>query len=349
MPRPISVLDLSPVASDSTGPEALARTVDLARHCEAFGYHRYWVAEHHNTPGLASSAPEIMIAQIAASTERIRVGSGGIMLPNHPPLRIAETFRVLEALHPGRIDLGMGRAPGSDPMTALSLRRSRDGFSAEFSSLIAELLAYVDGGFPDGHPFERVRAMPREAPLPPIFILGMSEESARLAAQLGTGYAYAYYMGPRRAAGAMRTYRDNFRPSETFPEPHAILGLSVICAETDAHAEFLSWSSALSLIRMRRGEPAPLPPPEEGRDHPYSEHERDQLRRFRRAQVLGAPGTVRARIDELAAESAADEIMVMTGVHDHAERVRSYELVADAVLAAPAGSPAGAQGQSGPT
>jgi luciferase family oxidoreductase group 1 len=328
MELPFSVLDLSPVASDSSGPEALHRTVDLARRCEDLGYARYWVAEHHNTPGLASSAPEIMVAHIAASTRRIRVGPGGIMLPNHPPLRIAESFRVLEALHPGRIDLGIGRAPGADPITAFALRRSKDGFSVELPSLIAELLAYVDGGFPDGHPFAHVRAMPLEAPLPPIFLLGMSEESAHLAARLGTGYAFAHYMGPRRAEVAMRTYREEFTPSATFPEPHAILGLSVICAETSERAEFLSWSSALALIRMRSGQPGPLPTPQEGMSYDYSPHEQDQLVRFHRAQVLGDPDAVRTRMQELAAQCGADEIIIMTSVHDHGERVSSYERIA---------------------
>ncbi|MDH3227008.1 MAG: LLM class flavin-dependent oxidoreductase [Thermoleophilia bacterium] len=326
---PLSVLDLSPVASDSSGPEALTRSVELARRCEELGYARYWVAEHHNTPGLASSAPEIMVAHIAASTSRIRVGSGGIMLPNHPPLRIAESFRVLESLHPGRIDLGIGRAPGADPMTAFALRRSQDGFSVELPSLIAELLAYVDGGFPEDHPFARVRAMPLEAPLPPMWILGSSEESAHLAAQIGAGYAFAHYMGPRRAAGAMRAYRDSFRPSPSFAEPHAMLGLSVICAETTEHAEFLSWSSALGLIRMRSGRPGALPTPEEGLAHDYSPHQQDQLSRFRRAQVLGDPTSVAQRVRELVDDTAADEAIVMTSVHGHDERVRSYELLAE--------------------
>ncbi len=349
MALPFSVLDLSPIASDSNGPEALARTVDLAQACEGLGYKRYWLAEHHNTPGLASSAPEIMVAHVAASTRTIRVGSGGIMLPNHPPLRIAESFRVLESLHPGRIDLGIGRAPGSDPMTAFALRRSQEGFSVELPSLIAELLAYVDGGFPEDHPFARVRAMPLEAPLPPMWILGSSEESAHLAAQIGAGYVFAHYMGPRRAMGAMRAYRENFRPSPSFAEPHAILGLSVICAETSERAEFLSWSSALGLMRMRSGRPGLLPTPEEGLAYDYTPNQQEQLGRFRRAQVLGDPESVARRVHELVGETIADEVIVMTSVHSHQERVRSYELVADALTtsASEPSSVGGARSQSG--
>jgi len=343
MALPFSVLDLSPIASDSSGPEALARTVDLARACEELGYRRYWLAEHHNTPGLASSAPEIMITHVAASTRTIRVGSGGVMLPNHPPLRIAESFRVLESLHPGRIDLGIGRAPGSDPMTAFALRRSQEGFSVELPSLITELLAYVDGGFPEDHPFARVRAMPLETPLPPIWILGSSEESAHLAARIGCGYVFAHYMGPRKAAPAMRAYRESFQPSASFSQPHAILGLSVICAQTTERAEFLSWSSVLGVMMLRSGRPGPLPTPEVGLAYDYSPHQQDQVRRFRRAQVVGTPDAVAARVTELVEDAAADEVMIMTSVHSHVERVRSYELVAEALaVGAPTPSSAGA-------
>jgi luciferase family oxidoreductase group 1 len=344
MTVPLSVLDLSPVPTGATASEALRRSVELARRCETLGYARYWVAEHHNTPGLTSSAPEILVAHIAAVTDRIRVGPGGIMLPNHAPLRIAESFRVLEALHPGRIDLGIGRAPGTDQITAFALRRSQEAMGADLPQLMAEMLAYVEGGLPDDHPFSRVRAMPTDAPLPPIWILGTSEQSAQLAAELGTGYAFAHYLGPRRAASAMRRYRESFRPSAAFPEPRAILGLSAICAETAERAEHLSWSQVLSVVMMRSGRPGELPTPEEGLAYDYSPSQREQVEKIRRAQVLGDPTGIAQRIGELVEECAADEVVVMTNVHDHGERVRSYELLADAVRPAARRAPAGTAG-----
>ena len=337
MSLPLSVLDLSPVPSGSTGPDALRNSIDLATRCEGWGYHRYWVAEHHNTPGLASSAPEILLSHVAAATSRIRVGAGGIMLPNHSPLRIAESFRVLEALHPGRIDLGIGRAPGSDQITAYALRRSQEAMTADLPPLIAELTAYVDGGFPDDHPFSRVRALPVEAPLPPIWILGSSEESAHLAAQLGAGYAFAHYMGPRRAEAAMRLYRERFRPSAEFPEPHSILGLSGVCAETTKEAEYLAWSQILNVVKLRAGRPGPLPTPEEGLSYDYSSAERQNVERVRRAQVLGGPEEFARRSLELAERCQADELILMSAVHDHERRARSYELAAAAVAAVPSG------------
>jgi luciferase family oxidoreductase group 1 len=330
VPPPLSVLDLSPVPDGAGSAEALRNTVDLARRAERLGYHRYWVAEHHNTPGLASAAPEVMIGRIADATSRIRVGAGGIMLPNHSPLRVAEIFRVLEALHPGRIDLGLGRAPGTDGITAVALRRTRGPGAEDFPALLEELLAYGGGGLPEGHPFASVRAEPADVPLPPVWMLGSSEYGATVAAALGCGFAFARHLNPRGAAEVMRLYRDRFSPSAAMPEPRAILTVSAICAETAERADELSWSLALSVIRMRTGRPAKLPRPEEAMAHRYTEREADQVRRYRRAQVLGDPAGVRAEIERLVAETRADEVMVMTTVHDHAERVRSYELLAEA-------------------
>lgn len=331
MDLPVSVLDLSPVPVGSTGAEALRNSVDLAVRCERLGYRRYWVAEHHNTPGLACSAPEVLIAQIASATSEIRVGSGGVMLPNHAPLRVAESFRVLESLHPGRIDLGIGRAPGSDQMTAFALRRSQEAMSADLPSLVAEMVAYIDGGFPDEHPFSTVRAQPVDTRFPPLWILGSSEESARLAARIGAGYAFAHFLGPRRAPIAMETYRTLFTPSPAFPEPHAILALSAVCAETGEVAEHLYWSIALSVIRMRSGRPGPLPTPDEGFGYDYTASQRDQLMRIRRAQIVGNAESVAAEINDLAELTHADEVMLMTAMHDHEQRVRSYELIASAL------------------
>jgi luciferase family oxidoreductase group 1 len=343
MALPLAVLDLSPVPSGVPAGQSLHNTLDLARAAERWGYTRYWLAEHHNLPAMACPSPEIMIAQVAGATTRIRVGSGGIMLPNHSPLRIAEAFRVLEALHPGRIDLGIGRAPGTDPVTAYALRRA--GQTAEdFPDQLAELLAFAGGGFPEGHPFRAVVAEPRDVPLPPVWILGSSDYGARMAASLGVGFAFARHMNPRGAEEVMHLYREGFRPSERLARPRAILALSAVCADTAARAEELVASMGLAVIRMRSGRPSPLPTPEEALAYSYNEAEADHIRRYRRAQVVGDPATVRDEIADLAARTGADEVMVMTMVHDHGERRRSYELIADAFAL---GSPASARAAAG--
>jgi luciferase family oxidoreductase group 1 len=335
-PLPLSVLDLSPVPSGTTSAQALRNTLDLALAAEGWGYARYWLAEHHNTPGLASSAPEVMIGQVAAATSRIRVGAGGIMLPNHAALRIAETFRVLEALYPGRIDLGIGRAPGTDGVTAFALRGSADTGAEGFPAQLGELLAYAGQGFPEGHPLASVRALPADVPLPPIWILGSSEYGAQVAAALGVGFAFARHLNPRGAESVMLSYRESFRPSPAMAQPRAILAISAIAADTPERAEELAGSMGLALVRMRQGRPAPLPSPEEAAAHAYTPHEQDQIRRYRRAQVLGDPRGVRDEILALAERTAADEVMVMTSVHDHGQRLRSYELIAEALAPAPA-------------
>jgi luciferase family oxidoreductase group 1 len=333
-PLPLSVLDLTPVPSGSTSGEALRNTIDLAQAAEGWGYRRYWLAEHHNTPGLASSAPEVLIGHVAAATTRIRVGSGGIMLPNHSALHVVEAFRVLEALHPGRIDLGIGRAPGTDGITAAALRGSAALGAEDFPAQLGELLAYGGEGFPGGHPFESVRAIPADVPLPPLWILGSSEYGAQAAAALGVGFAFARHLNPRGAEAIMRHYRDAFRPSPEMAEPTAILAISAIAAETAERAEELATSMGLGLVRMRQGRPIPLPSPEEAAAVRYTPHEQDQIRRYRRAQVLGDAEGVREVILELAEATAADEVMVMTSVHDHGERRRSYELIAGALTPA---------------
>jgi len=332
---PLSVLDLSPVSTGSDARSSVRNTLDLARAAERWGYERYWVAEHHNTPGMACPAPEVMIGHVADATELIRVGSGGVMLPNHSPLRIAEVFRVLEALHPGRIDLGLGRAPGTDAVTAYALRRGAGG-GEDFPAQLMELLAFAGGGFPEDHPFRNVTAEPRGLPLPPIWILGSSDYGAQVAAALGVGFAFARHLNPRGAEAAMARYRESFQPSEAMGEPRAILTVSGVCADSAERAEELGSSLGLMVVRMRMGRPGLLPSPEEARAHRYSEAELDQLRRYRRAQVIGDPDQVRAELTELVARTGADEVMVMTMVHDHAERLRSYELLARALAARPA-------------
>jgi luciferase family oxidoreductase group 1 len=326
----LSVLDVSPVSSGSNGAQSLRNTLELARLTDRLGYERYWLAEHHNLPSIASSAPEIMIGHVANVTERIRVGAGGIMLPNHAPLKVAETFRVLEALHPERIDLGIGRAPGTDPVTATALRRSQDGLEAEdFPQRFGELLAFSGDRFPEDHPFRSVVAMPSDVGLPPIWLLGSSGYSARAAGQMGLGYAFAAHFSPADPAPALLAYRESFEPSESFERPSAILAVAVICGETDKHAEMLASSMELAWVRMRSGNPGPLPSPEEALAYPYTPAERRLAEAYRFMQVVGDPRTVRARIEELAEHTAADEVMVTTNVYDHPERLRSYKRLAE--------------------
>jgi len=326
----LSVLDVSPISSGSNSAGALRNTLDLARLADRLGYRRYWLAEHHNLPMIASSAPEVMIGHVANATERIRVGAGGIMLPNHSPLKVAETFRVLEALHPGRVDLGIGRAPGTDPVTATALRRSPDGLGAEdFPQRFGELRAFAGDGFPEDHPFRSVVAMPGDVGLPPIWLLGSSGYSARAAGEMGLGYAFAAHFSPADPAPAMRAYRQSFEPSQTFERPSAVLAVAVVCAETDEQAQRIASSMELAWVRLRSGKPGPLPSPEEALAYPYTPAERLVADTYSSMQIVGDPSSVRARIEEVAQHTAADEIMVTTNVHDHAERLGSYERLAE--------------------
>jgi luciferase family oxidoreductase group 1 len=253
------------------------------------------------------------------------------MLPNHAPLKVAETFRVLEALHPGRIDLGIGRAPGTDPVTATALRRSPDELGGEdFPQRFGELLAFSGEGFPEDHPFRSVVAMPADVGLPPIWLLGSSGYSARAAGQIGLGYGFAAHFSPADPAPAMRAYRESFEPSVYFERPSAILAVAVVCGETDKHARRLASSMELAWVRMRSGNPGPLPSPEEAIAYPYTPAERHLADAYSSMQVVGDPRTVRARIEELGERTLADEVMVTTNVYDHAERLRSYERLAAA-------------------
>jgi len=324
---PLSILDLAPVGTGGTPSASLRNTVELARLGERLGYARYWLAEHHGMPGIASSSPEILINHVATRTERIRVGSGGIMLPNHAPLRIAEAFHTLEALHPGRIDLGMGRAPGSDPATAQAMRP----FDANrFPEQVSELLALSRRSFPRGHAFRNVRVVPTDVQLPPVWLLGSSGAGARLAASLGLGYGYAAHFSPTPPGPALRAYRDHFQPSAAFPRPHAILALAVVCAESDEEADYLARSMDLAWVRLRRGQPDLLPDPEEATAYPYQPDERALVQSYRALLVAGTPDTVRRRIGELILDTGADEVMVSSMIHDPEARSRSYDLLAHA-------------------
>jgi luciferase family oxidoreductase group 1 len=333
MPPALSILDLSPVSAGSTGAQALHNSLDLARFADTLGYRRYWVAEHHNLPSIASSAPDIMIGQIAAATTHMRVGSGGVMLPNHAPLAVAERFKVLEALFPGRIDLGLGRAPGTDPATSYALRR-RQGISEQddFLDRFNELMLIETHGFPAGHPFHNIRAMPAETPLPPMYLLGSSDYSAQFAAQIGAAFSFAHHFATFPADEAMRLYRDNFRPSPAHAKPYAILGTAVVCADTDAEADRLATTIDLNFVRRANGEYLPLASPEEAAAYPYSPTDRARIAQQRSRLTVGSPQTVKARLDELAAATHADEIMITTMIFDHAARKRSYQLIAQAFL-----------------
>ncbi len=287
---------------------------------------RYWFAEHHNLPGIGSSAPEVLIAHAAARTERIRLGAGGIMLPNHAPLKVAETFHTLEALHPGRIDLGIGRAPGTDPVTVRALR-SFD--SEQFPAHLAELIALSRETLPPEHPFASVHVVPGGVTLPPIWILGSTGASARFAGASGLGYAFASHFSPTPAAPALRAYRESFTPSEAFPAPHAILGVAAVCAGTDERADDLASSLDLSWANLLSGRLAPFPSPEEARAHIYTPQEQAAVRERRALLVVGTPERVRARIEQMVAETEADEVMVSSLIHSQADRLWSYELLAD--------------------
>jgi luciferase family oxidoreductase group 1 len=326
---PLSVLDLSPVAAGSTGAAALRNSLDLAQLADRLGYTRYWVAEHHNLPSIASSAPEIMIGQIAASTTRIRVGSGGVMLPNHAPLMVAERFKVLAALFPGRIDLGIGRAPGTDPVTSYALRRRSGGNEDDdFLSRFQELLLFEAKGFPEGHPFRNVQAMPADVALPPIWLLGSSGYSAELAAAIGSGFSFAHHFADHDAVAAMLSYREHFKPSATRGEPYAILAVHIVCADNDPEAERLAATVDLNFVRRAKGEYLPLSSPEEAAAYPYSPVDRERIRANRARLFVGSPATVQGRLTPLIQSTQADEVMVTTMIHDHGTRRHSYELLA---------------------
>jgi luciferase family oxidoreductase group 1 len=314
-----SVLDLAPVVSGSTSRQALRNTLDLARHAERLGYHRYWLAEHHAMPGIASSATAVLIGQVAAVTSRMRVGSGGVMLPNHAPMVVAEQFGTLEALYPGRIDLGLGRAPGTDQATALALRRSPEALSADdFPEQVIELRGYFGA---------ESTVTPAAGNEPPVWLLGSSGYSARLAGLLGLPFAFAHHFSAENTVPALTLYRDSFRPG-ALDEPYSMIGVSVTAADTDEKARELAAPQALSFLRLRQGRPGPLPTPEEAASHPYTPLEKQMIDARLADQVVGGPESVRKQLDALIGRTAVDEVMVVTQVYDHADRLRSYDILA---------------------
>src|SRR6201985_2515981 len=326
---PLSVLDLAPVPDGGSAAEALRATIELARRTERLGYRRFWVAEHHNMPGIASSAPPVLIGHIADATTTMRVGSGGVMLPNHVSLVVAEQFGMLEALHPGRIDLGIGRAPGTDQVTAAALRRSPEALSADdFPAQRMDLLACSTARWPEKHPFARITAVPGHGNLPAMWLLGSSGYSAQLAGMLGLPFAFAHHLSAAHTLPAPALYRQQFRPSDGLDRPYAMVAAAVVCAETDERARFLAGSGALAFLRLRSGRPGPLPSPEEAAAHPYNELERAFIDDRLATQIIGAPESVQRGIAALVEATSADELMITTMVYDPADRLSSFERVA---------------------
>ena len=324
----ISVLDQSPISEGSTGVDALANTLDLARLTDSLGYHRYWLAEHHGGPSLAGPSPEALIGPVAAATSQIRVGSGGVMLPHYSPFKVAETFSVLAGLFPGRIDLGIGRAAGTDPMTTFALQRVRTQAGPDdFPQQLAELLAHYDGGFPADHPFARLGStLPGGEEQPDLWLLGSSPQSAIWAAQLGLPYAFADFINPEGETIAAQ-YHQDFEPSKRLATPRVAVAVTAICADTDEEAQRLAASGRMLITLLRQGRLIPVPPPE--RALRFLEQQASDPTAGRRA-IVGSPETVRAGLEEVASRYGAEEVIVVAITHDHAARRRSYELIADA-------------------
>jgi luciferase family oxidoreductase group 1 len=323
-----SILDLSPIPQGGSAAQSLANSLDLARHAEKWGFHRYWLAEHHNITGIASAATAVVIGHIANGTSRIRVGAGGIMLPNHAPLVVAEQFGTLESLFPGRIDLGLGRAPGTDQVTARALRRFRPDDGDEFPKDVLELMDYFEPARPD----QPVRAVPGAGLEVPIWILGSSLYGAQLAAALGLPYAFASHFAPEQMMDAIKLYRDRFEPSQRCASPRVMAGLNVIAADSDEEAKMLFTSLQQAFANLRRGQPGPLPPPVEDIGSVLSPAERAMVDRALYCRVVGSPETVRRGIAEFVHWSGADEVIMTANIFDHKARLRSFEIAAASVF-----------------
>jgi luciferase family oxidoreductase group 1 len=319
---PLSILDLAPIVEGSDASTALRNSLELAQCAERWGYNRFWLAEHHNMAGIASAATAVVIAEVAAVTQTIRVGAGGVMLPNHSPLVIAEQFGTLASLHPGRIDLGLGRAPGTDQLTMAALRRDHPG-SDTFPQDVLELQGYLG----DAQPGQRVRAVPGEGTNVPLWILGSSLYGAQLAAALGLPYAFASHFAPPALLPALEVYRDRFQPSEQLGQPYAMVACNVICAETDDEAQRLFTSPQQAFTNMIRGRRGRLPPPIDDIERFWTPPEREHASAMLARSFVGAPETVRAGLEAFVDETQADELIVAAAIHDHGARLRSYELL----------------------
>ncbi|MDV6319685.1 LLM class flavin-dependent oxidoreductase [Chromohalobacter sp. HP20-39] len=320
---PLSVLDLAPISHDGTPAETFERTVDLAQFTDTLGYNRYWLAEHHNIDGIASAATSLLIGHVAGKTQRIRVGSGGIMLPNHPPLVVAEQFGTLETLYPGRIDLGLGRAPGSDGVTMQAMRRNPRAGVNDFPDRLAELRGYLGDALPD----QRVKAIPGQGTHVPLWLLGSSDFSARLAAQLGLPFAFAGQFAPGYMLEAIQLYRQMFQPSDVLDAPYVMLGIPLVAADSDAHAQYLATTQQQKFLNLIRGKSTRTLPPVEALD--WSPQERAMVSQNLGASIVGGPDTIREELENFLAHTQADELMINGDFYDHDDRRRSYEILAD--------------------
>lgn len=323
---PFSVLDLAPIVEGGSAEDTFRNTRELAKHAEKLGYNRYWLAEHHNMPGIGSSATSLLISHVAQATSSIRVGSGGIMLPNHSPLVIAEQFGTLETLYPGRIDLGLGRAPGTDQLTAFALRRNNMSDGSDFPDMLAELRRYFQ-------PFDgtqRVRAIPGEGLSHiPIWLLGSSGFSARLAGRLGLPFSFASHFSPENTMPALEIYRSSFEPSEVLDEPYVMLGINVVAADTDEESERLSTSMQQQFLNLIRNKPAKLQPPVESMEGLYTEYEKAALESRLSSSIIGGPEKVKAQLQAFIERTKADELIINAQIYDHKARLRSYEILAN--------------------
>jgi luciferase family oxidoreductase group 1 len=326
----LSILDQSPIISGHTPARAVHETIRLVKLAEGLGFHRYWLAEHHSIAALADPCPEILLTRIAAETTRIRVGTGGILLPYYSPFKVAEQFRMLEALYPGRIDLGIGRAPGGDRMTALAMSGGHYPDADNFPGQVQYLVAYLDDTIPAGHPFAKVMVMPEGPTAPEVWLLGSSDYSGALASQLGLRFAFAHFISADGGDAVTRDYRRRYQPSQREPAPRALVCVSAICAETAEEAERLAASIDLRRLNTDHGLNAPVPSHEEARAYPYTEADRRRITHNRRRLMLGTPATVREQLLALQREFEADELMVITITGDYDSRLKSYELLAGA-------------------
>jgi luciferase family oxidoreductase group 1 len=341
---PLSVLDLSPIAQGSDAAQSFRNSLDLARHAERLGYRRFWLAEHHGLPGIASAATAVLIGHIAGGTSTIRVGAGGIMLPNHSPLVIAEQFGTLESLYPGRIDLGLGRAPGSDPITARALRRNLASDADEFPVDVQELADYFSAA-----PRQPVRAVPGAGLDVPLWILGSSIFGAQLAAMLGLPYAFASHFAPAQMMQAIAIYRDRFRPTPRLAKPYVMLGFNVFAADTTEEARFRATSIQQAFVNLRSGRPSQLPPPVEGYADRLAPHEKMMLEQVLSCSAIGSPAVVHAVVRDFVERTMADELIISSQIFDHTARLRSYEIAAQLLAAADQGASTVAAPRAGTT
>ena len=325
-----STLDLVPVRENGSAAQSLRNSLDLAQHVEKFGYNRFWVAEHHNMDGIASSATSVLIGYLAGGTSTIRVGSGGVMLPNHAPMVIAEQYGTLESQNPARIHLGLGRAPGSDQMTARALRRERSGSADDFPQDVAELLRYLGPRTPD----QRIIAMPGTGTQVPVWLLGSSLFSAQLAGEMGLPYAFASHFAPRLMHEAIRVYRNHFKPSAVLDKPYVMLGVPLVAADTDEQAEYLATSVYQRILALMRGQSLVQRPPVETMDGLWLPHEKEAVMSFLGLAMVGSPQKIKAKLDVLVEQTQADELIFTSDLYEHADRIHSYELLSQVMIGA---------------